>query len=120
MALFSPFLIAFGQHQSHIPAEERPATFTIKVLFFFERTTQDSARFIDIAEKYKATGPEGHSQEKEKENRTHPIGLGHQPGKLNNSTHPVGLGHQHGELKHSKRRNTWHRQEETKPSRPTT
>ena len=34
-----------------------------------ERTIQDSARFIDIAEKYKATALEGHSQEKEKENR---------------------------------------------------
>ena len=41
----------------------------LRYYFFFEQTTQDSARFIDIAEKYKATGPEGHSQEKEKENR---------------------------------------------------
>ena len=97
VVLFSPILIVFGQHQSHVPAEERPATFTIMVLFFFERTTQDSARFIDIAEKYKATALEGHNQEKKKktENRTHPVGLGYQPRKLNNSTHPVGLGHQY-------------------------
>ena len=31
-----------------------------------ERTTQDSAHFIDIAEKYNATTLEGHSQEKRK------------------------------------------------------
>ena len=37
-------------------------------LIFFERTTQDSACFIDIAEKYKATTLEGHSQEKRKKN----------------------------------------------------
>jgi len=33
---------------------------------FFERTTQDSARLIDIAEKYKATALECHNQEKRK------------------------------------------------------
>ena len=73
--------------------------------FFFERTIQDSARFIDIAEKYKVTVLESHSQKKEKENRTHPVGLGRQPEK-HNSTHPVGLGNQHGKLIHSKRRDT--------------
>ena len=74
--------------------------------FFFERTTQDSVCFIDIAEKYKDTALKSHSQKKEKEIRTHPVGLGRQPKKLNNSIHPVGLGHQYGELIHSKRRDT--------------
>jgi len=38
-------------------------------MLFFERTTQDSARFIDIEEKYKVTALKGHSQEKRKRNR---------------------------------------------------
>jgi len=37
---------------------------------FFIRITQDSARFIDIAEKYKATALKGHSQEKKKKQKT--------------------------------------------------
>ena len=48
-------------------------------MFFFKRTTQDSARFIDIAEKYKATALEGRSQEKKEkkiENKNSPGWIG--------------------------------------------
>jgi hypothetical protein len=56
----------------------------LKVIYFFERTAQDSAYFIDIAEEnYKTMTLADHRQEKrkkEKEKTNHPVGLGPQHG----------------------------------------
>jgi len=45
-------------------------------IVYFERTAQDIAHFIDIAEKYKATTLEGHSQGKRKEKQNSPGWIG--------------------------------------------
>jgi len=52
-----------------IKFDHMPLVMCIYLMLFFERTTQDSARFIDIEEKYKVTALKGHSQEKRKRNR---------------------------------------------------
>jgi hypothetical protein len=65
--------------------------YIVRLDFFFERTAQDSACFIDIEEKYKTTTLGSHSQATKKKGKK--------------TTHPVGLGHQHGY--HSNGRSDW-------------
>jgi hypothetical protein len=73
--------------------------YIVRLDFFFERTAQDSACFIDIEEKYKTTTLGSHSQatkKKGKKNNT--------PGWIGASTRvplkrPVGLGPRHDHTK---------------------
>jgi hypothetical protein len=88
---FTPVIILFYDRHNQNKIIETNSLFST----FFQRSTQDSVIFIDIAEKiqdYSPGRPYAGKQKRKKKNKTLPVGLGPQRG----PHWPIGLGYQPG------------------------
>jgi hypothetical protein len=96
---FTPVIILFYDRHNQNKIIETNSLFST----FFQRSTQDSVIFIDIAEKiqdYSPGRPYAGKQKRKKKNKTLPVGLGPQRG----PHWPIGLGYQPGRKKYTQRR----------------